>query len=67
MDYTDRINKMSEKLKKLLEESEELKRIVNERQSPQNSPPMSVAGDTDAEEEEVTYSWCCCFRKEKLN
>ena len=69
MDYTDRINKISEKLKKVLEESEELKRIVNERQSPQNSPPTSVAGDMyqQEEEEEVSYSWCCCFRKEKLN
>jgi hypothetical protein len=67
MDYSDRINKISEKLKKVLEESEELKRIVNQRQSPVDSPATSVAGDTEEVEEEVTYYWCCCFRKEKLN
>jgi len=54
MDYTEKIDMISEKLQKLLEVTEELKRQVEEKQD------SSI-------EEEVTYSWCCCFRKEKLN
>lgn len=77
-EYAERIEQIASKLKEILEESEELKRIIQERVDAEQDTECkedAVEEEDTVEEEDVQESdteneelitrkpWCCLFRR----
>jgi hypothetical protein len=69
----ERLEFLTNKLHDLLSQAEELKQMIEQRDTENEMAPTSEseASDTEVEEQEPEperSSWCCCFmRKQKLN
>jgi len=64
----ERIAELTNKLHDLLSQAEEIRNLIQQRDTETSESDECDTEDTSLEETQLKTTWCCCFsRKQKLN